>query len=67
MGMCGITGDMIKAGGEVCNSQTRRGSSPMAASQQVDTLAWKTGTVPEDWRKALVTPVHKGIELQCTN
>ena len=23
------------------------------------TMAWKIGTVPEDWRKALVIPVHK--------
>ena len=31
-------------------------------------VAWKAGYVPEDWRKALVIPVHKkGSKIQCTN
>lgn len=31
-------------------------------------VAWKAGYVPEDWRKALVIPVHKkGSKTQCTN
>ena len=30
--------------------------------------AWKSGMVPDDWRKALVVPVHKkGSKLQCKN
>ncbi len=34
----------------------------------IDNVAWKAGSVPEDWRKALVIPVHrKGSKMQCTN
>ena len=40
---------MIKAGGEVA----------VRCMHSIVNMAWKTGTVPEDWRKALVIPVHK--------
>ena len=47
--VCGITGEMIKAGGKVT----------VRWMHSIVNMAWKTGTVPEDWRKALVIPVHK--------
>ncbi len=57
-GMCGVTGEMLKAGGEVT----------VRWLHSIVNVAWKAGSVPEDWRKALVIPVHKkGSKMQCTN
>ena len=57
-GVCGVTGEMLKAGGEVT----------VRWMHSIVTVAWKAGSVPEDWRKALVIPVHKkGSKMQCTN
>ena len=47
--VCGITGGMIKAGGKVT----------VIWMHSIVNMAWKTRTVPEDWRNALVIPVHK--------
>ena len=46
-GMCGVTGEMLKAGGEVT-----------VRMHNIVNVAWKAGSVPEDLRKALVIPVH---------
>ena len=36
--------------------------------QSLANVAWRTGAGPEDWRKALVIPVHmKGSRMQSTN
>ena len=56
--MCEICGKMLKAGGEVEVEWLHR----------VVNRAWKSGMVPDDWRKALVVPVHKkGSKLHCKN
>ena len=47
--VCGITGEMIKASGKVT----------VRWMHSIVNMAWKTGTVPEDWRKALVIQVGK--------
>ena len=57
-GVCGVTGEMLKAGGEVT----------VRWMHSIVNVAWEAGSVPEDWRKALVIPVHKkGSKMQCTN
>ena len=57
-GVWGVTGEMLKAGGEVT----------VRLMHSIVNVAWKPGSVPEDWRKALVIPVHKkGSKMQCTN
>ena len=31
-------------------------------------IAWSTGEVPEDWRRAVIIPVHKkGSRTECSN
>ena len=55
-GICGITGEMLKAGGDVVVQWLHR----------ISCVAWGSGTVPADWRK--VVPVHKkGSRTQCKN
>ena len=57
-GVCEVSGEMLKAGGEVVVEWLHR----------IMNRAWKSGMVPGDWRKALVVPVHKkGSKLQCKN
>ena len=52
-GICGITGEMLKASGDVVVKWLHR----------IFCMAWESGTVPADWRKAQIVPVHKkGIE-----
>ena len=59
-GVCGISSEMLKAGGEIVVEWMHR-------SRIVNT-AWRSGKVPGDWRKALVIPVHKkGSKLICKN
>ena len=47
--VCRVTGEMLKAGGEVV----------VRWLHSIMNVAWRTGVVPEDWRKALVISVHK--------
>ncbi len=47
-GVCGVTGEMLKAGGEVT----------VRWMHSIVNVAWKGGPVPEDWRKAQVIHVH---------
>ena len=57
-GVWGVTSEMIKAGGEMA----------VRWMHSIVNVAWKAGSVPEDWRKFLVIPVHKkGSKVQCTN
>ena len=57
-GVWEVSGEMLKAGGEVVAEWLHR----------IMNRAWKSGMVPGDWRKALVVPVHKkGSKLQCKN
>ena len=57
-GICGITGEMLKAGGDVVVQWLHR----------IFCMAWGSGTVPADWRKAQIVPVHKkGSRTQCKN
>ena len=48
-GVCGISGEMLKAGGDIV----------VEWMHKIVNTAWRSGKVPGDWRKALVIPVHK--------
>ena len=49
---------MLKAGGDVIVQWFYR----------ISCVAWGSGTVPADWRKAQIVPVHKkGSRMQCKN
>ena len=57
-GVCGITEEMPKAGGEVV----------VQWLHNIIDLAWRSGGVPADWQKALIIPIHKkGSRTQCKN
>ena len=57
-GVCSITGEMLKLGGFVV----------VKWMHQIINLAWKNGSIPADWRRALIIPIHKkGSRLQCRN
>ena len=57
-GICGITGEMLNAGGDVVVQWLKR----------IFCVAWGSGTVPADWRKAQIVLVHKkGSRTQCKN
>ena len=35
---------------------------------KIMSLAWDNGQVPEDWRRAVIVPVHKkGSKMKCEN
>ena len=57
-GVCGITGEMLKAGGGVVVQWLHR----------IFGMVWRSSAVPADWRKAQMVPVHKkGSRTQCKN
>ena len=57
-GICGIDAEMLKAGGMVVAEWLHR----------VIKLAWTKGEVVEDWRKAVIVPLHKkGSKTLCSN
>ena len=57
-GIYGITGEMLKAGGDVVVQWLHR----------IFCVTWESGTVLADWRKAQIVPVHKkGSRTQCKN
>ena len=57
-GVCGISGEMLKAGGTIV----------VEWMHKIVNTAWRSGKVRGDWRKALVIPVHKkGSKLICKN
>ena len=47
--VCGITSEMLKAGGDAVVQWLHK----------IFCMAWESGTVPADWRKAQIVPVHK--------
>ena len=57
-GVCGINAEMLKAGGMVAAEWLHR----------VIMLAWEKGKVAEDWKKAVIVPLHKkGSKMVCSN
>ena len=48
-GVCGIQGELLKAGGEVT----------VKWLQEIYSMVWRTGVVPRDWRRAVIVPIHK--------
>ena len=48
-GVCGIEGELLKAGGEVT----------VKWLQEIYSMVWWTGVVPRDWRRAVIVPIHK--------
>ena len=57
-GICGISAEMLKAGRTVVVKWLHR----------IMSLAWENGQVPEDWRRAVIVPVHKkGSKVKCEN
>ena len=49
-GVCGIAGELLKAGGE----------DMIRGLHAVLTAVWQTGTIPPDWKKGLIVPIWKG-------
>ncbi len=49
-GMDGVTGEMLKYGGDAVVEWT------LLICEQ----AWKKGEVPDDWKKAIIVPLYKG-------
>ena len=57
-GVCGIQGELLKAGGEVT----------VKWLQEIYSMVWRTGVVPRDWRRAVIIPIHKkGSRKLCKN
>ena len=57
-GVCRITGEMLKAGGEAVVQWLHK----------IFCMSWESGTVPADWRKAQIVPAHKKrSRTQCKN
>ena len=48
-GVCGISGELLKAGGEVVIKWLFK----------IYNMVWRTGVAPEDWQRAIIVPVHK--------
>ena len=56
--MCGINAGMLRGGGMVAAEWLHR----------VIELAWENGGVAEDWKKAVIVPLHrKGSTTVCSN
>lgn len=49
-GVCNISGELLKAGGEAM----------IHGLHAVLTAVWQSGTIPSDWTKGLVVPIWKG-------
>ena len=57
-GICGVTGEMLKASGRVVVQWLHK----------VIDLTWRSGSVPMDWQKSVIVPVHKkGSRTNCEN
>ena len=57
-GVCGIDAEMLKAGGMVAAEWLHR----------VIEVAWAKGEVANDWKKAVIVPLHKkGSKMVCSN
>ena len=49
-GICNISAELLKAGGEAM----------IRGLHAVLTAVWHSGTIPPDWKKGLVVPIWKG-------
>ena len=47
--VCGISGELLKAGGEVVIEWLFK----------IYNMVWRTGVAPEDWQRAILVPIHK--------
>ena len=58
-GICGISAELLKAGGEAM----------IHGLHSVVTAVWQSGTIPLDWKRGLVTPIYKGKgdQQDCNN
>ena len=57
-GVCGIQGEMVKAGGDTV----------VRWLHLIFNMVWKTGKAPEDWQKAVIVAIHKkGSKKLCKN
>ena len=57
-GMCGIQGEVLKAGGEVV----------VKWLQEIYNMVWRTGVARSDWWSAIIVPIHKkGSRKVCKN
>ena len=57
-GICGVSAEMLKAGGSAVAKWLHR----------IINLMWTTGEVPADWTKAVIVPIHKkGSKMICSN
>ena len=57
-GVCGISAEMLKAGGRVVAEWLH----------MIINLMWMKGEVPADWKKAVIEPIHKkGSKMLCNN
>lgn len=59
VGVCGIAGEMLKAGGP----------DVISGLHSVLVAVWESGIIPFDWRQGLVVPIWKGKgdRLDCNN
>jgi len=49
-GICGITAELLKAGGACCTEWLRN----------IFRKAWDTGSAHDDWKKGIILPFYKG-------
>ena len=57
-GVCGIQGEMLKAGGDTI----------VRWLHIIFNVVWETGKAPEDWQKAVIVAIHKkGSKKLCKN
>ena len=57
-GVCGVRGELLKAGGEVT----------VRWLTAIFNVVWRTGVTPIDWRRAIIIPIHKkGSKRVCKN
>ena len=57
-GVCGIQAEMAKTGGHTMVQWLK----------EVLDVAWKSGKTPQDWREAIIIPIHKkGCRAECGN
>jgi len=58
-GICNIPAELPKYGSSSCTEWLTR----------IFQVAWKTGTIPEDWKKGIVLPFYKGkgSRKECKN
>ena len=58
-GICGITAEMLKASG----------AAGLQWLTKVIQAVWRSGSIPEDWRKGIILPLYKGkgSRRECKN